>query len=82
MKKLSKEEFDRLALKGHGNSSPFFRAIIALRPGEGLFISRKEWNASKAPTRICRYIEKKHKGVKYTCGRLADGSGWAVKRES
>ena len=81
MKKISEEEFSQLALGGRGKSSPFFKAIIGLRPGEAIFISREEWKGAKTPTRICRYIEKKHQGVKYTCGKIADGSGWAIKRE-
>lgn len=80
MKKLSEEEFSKLALTGRGNSSPFYKAIIGLRVGEALFISKEEWKGYKTPTRICRYIEKRFKGVQYTCGRVADGSGWAVKR--
>ncbi len=81
MKKISEEDFSKMALMGRGKSSPFYRAILGLHIGEALFISTEEWNGCQTPTRICRYIEKRFQGVKYICGRLTDGSGWAVKRE-
>ncbi|MBI4946975.1 MAG: hypothetical protein HY840_11320 [Bacteroidetes bacterium] len=64
-----------------GRSSPFYRAIISLKKDEGLFISSKEWNMYRTPSRICRYIEKKFP-VKYQCKNHHDGSssGWKVKR--
>ena len=80
MKKLSDEEFSKLALKGSGKSSPFYKAILGLHVGESLFISKEEWKGYKTPTRICRYIMKKFPQVKYVFGKIADGSGWAVKR--
>lgn len=55
-------------------------AIIGLKKGEGLLISREEWNLGKTPGRICRHIMKKYPHVKYDYGRLPDKSGWAVKR--
>jgi len=80
MKKLSDEEFSKLALIGSGKTSPFYKKIIGLHAGESLFISKEEWRGCQTPTRICRYIMKKFPQVKYSFGRLPDGSGWAVKR--
>ncbi|MBI4946652.1 MAG: hypothetical protein HY840_09650 [Bacteroidetes bacterium] len=80
MKKISDEEFSKLPLISSGKTSPFFNAIIGLHVGESLFISKKEWKGCQTPTRICHYIMKKFPTVKYTFGKLADGSGWAVKR--
>ena len=80
MKKLNEEEFSNMLMMSNRKASPFYTAIINLRVGESIFISRKEWKAQKPPTRICRSIEKKYPHVKYEGGRLTDDSGWAVKR--
>jgi len=80
MKKLTDEEYDSLPLVFHGRASKFYREIISLKKGEKLFIGTKEWNMNKNPGRICRYIERKIPGIKYLCGKVADGSGWAIKR--
>jgi len=58
MKKLSDEEFSKLALIGSGKTSPFYKKIIGLHAGESLFISKEEWRGCQTPTRICRYIMK------------------------
>lgn len=79
MKKLTEKELSDFPLLWQGRASPFFLAIISLKKGEGLFIGKAEWNMYKTPSRICRYLEKKFP-VKYQCGKVADGSGWAVKR--
>jgi len=79
MKKISNEDFEKLPIKGSGRSSHFYKSIINLKMGENLFISTDEWDGYKTPSNICRYIEKKFP-VKYLCGKIADGSGWAIKR--
>jgi len=81
MKKITPEEFEHLPLRGSGRASVFYRAIIGLLPGEALFIGREEYTLSYGPGRICRSIEKRFPRVKYSYGALADGSGWAVRRE-
>jgi len=80
MKKLSPEEFERMPIKGTGRSSQFYKAIINLHVGESLFISKEEYHLARSPGKICRYIMKKFPEVKYVFGKVADGSGWAVKR--
>lgn len=80
MKKINENEFSDLLISGKGKSSPFYKAIIGLHTGEALFISQKEWKGCQTPTRICRYIMKKFPHVQYIFGRVADGSGWAIKR--
>lgn len=78
MKKLSDDEFS--GYMGKGKASRFYMAIIGLKKGEGLFISKEEWNLGKTPGRICCYIMKKYSYVKYQYGKRADGSGWEVRR--
>ncbi len=79
MKKLSSEEFDQLAIRGKGRSSHVFNSIVNLRAGEAVLIEAKDWQRKASPSTLVRYIEKKHK-MKFTCGSISGGAGWAVKR--
>jgi len=79
MKKLSPDEYEQLPIKGKGRSSHVFNSIINLKPGEALLIEKKDWNRKAAPGTLVRYIEKTH-NMKFSCGAVAGGSGWAVKR--
>lgn len=79
MKKLSPQEYDQLPIKGKGRSSHVFNSIINLKPGEAVLIEKKDWKRKAAPGTLVRYIEKMH-NMKFTCGAVAEGNGWAVKR--
>ncbi len=80
MKKLTPDEFNQLPIQGTGRSSVFYKAIIGLRVGEALFISREEYTLYHGPGRICRLITKRFPQVKYQRGPVADGTGWAISR--
>lgn len=79
MRKLTAGEFEQLPLKGKGRSSLLFNSLLNLKEGEGLLIERKDWNRKAGPSTLVRYIEKKHE-MKFLCGALEGGSGWAIKR--
>lgn len=79
MRKLSATEFEQLPIKGKGRSSHVFNSIVNLKEGEALLIERKDWNRKAGPSTLVRYIEKKHE-MKFMCGALEGGKGWAVKR--
>jgi len=79
MRKLTSSEFDQLPIKGKGRSSIVFNSLINLKDGEALLIERKDWNRKAGPSTLVRYIEKKH-DMKFICGALEGGKGWAVKR--
>lgn len=79
MKKLSTDEYEQLAIKGKGRSSHVFNSIINLKAGEAVLIEKKDWKRKAAPGTLIKYIEKNH-NMKFSCGALHDGSGWAVKR--
>ncbi len=79
MKLLKEEEFNNLALKGKGRSSVIFNSIINLSIGEAVLIEKKDWNRKASPSTLVKYIEKTHQ-LKFTCGELLNGQGWAVKR--
>jgi hypothetical protein len=80
MEKLSAEEAPQTPLLSKGKTSPFYLAIIRLKKGEGVRISKQEWNLGNTPGRICCYIMKKFPFVKYTYGQLPDQSGWEIWR--
>ena len=79
MKKLNEEEFNNLPLKGKGRSSHVFNSIVNLKVGEAILIEKKDWSRKVSPSSLVRYIEKNHQ-MKFTCGAVAGGAGWAVKR--
>lgn len=79
MRLLKEEEFNSLALKGKGRSSPIFNSLVNLNIGEGVLIEKKDWNRKASPSTLVKYIEKTH-SLKFTCGELLNGQGWAVKR--
>ena len=79
MKKLTAEEFDQLFIKGKGRSSHVFNSIVNLQIGEALLIEQKDWKRKAGPSTLVRYIEKNH-DMKFTCGSIAGGNGWAVRR--
>jgi hypothetical protein len=79
MRILKEEEFNNLALKGKGRSSPIFNSLVNLNIGEGVLIEKKDWNRKASPSTLVKYIEKTH-SLKFTCGELLNGQGWAVKR--
>lgn len=79
MKKLSTPEFENLPIRGKGRSSHIFNSLINLKPGEAVLIEKKDWKRKAAPGTLVRYIEKNH-NMRFTCGAVDDGSGWAVQR--
>ncbi len=79
MKKLSSNEFESLELRGKGRSSHIFNSIINLKVGEAILLEKKDWTRKAGPSTLVRYIEKKH-NMKFTCGAVTTGSGWAIKR--
>ncbi|MGZ4033819.1 MAG: hypothetical protein ACXVPU_15205 [Bacteroidia bacterium] len=79
MKKLTADEFEQLPIRGKGRSSHVFNSIVNLQVGEALLIEQKDWKRKASPSTLVRYIEKNH-NMRFTCGSIAGGNGWAVKR--
>ncbi|MBL0328153.1 MAG: hypothetical protein IPP64_01725 [Bacteroidetes bacterium] len=79
MKKLTSEEYNQLPIRGKGRSSHVFNSIVNLQVGEALLIEKSDWKRKASPSTLVRYIEKNH-DMRFTCGSLAGGSGWAVRR--
>jgi uncharacterized protein (DUF2249 family) len=79
MKKLTSEEYNQLPIRGKGRSSHVFNSIVNLQVGEALLIEKNDWKRKASPSTLVRYIEKNH-DMRFTCGSLAGGNGWAVRR--
>ncbi len=79
MKKLTSDEFEQLPIRGKGRSSHVFNSIVNLQVGEALLIEQKDWKRKASPSTLVRYIEKNH-DMKFSCGSIAGGNGWAVRR--
>lgn len=79
MKKLTSDEYDQLPIRGKGRSSHVFNSIVNLQIGEALLIEKNDWKRKASPSTLVRYIEKNH-DMRFTCGSIAGGNGWAVRR--
>ncbi|CAN5354555.1 hypothetical protein BH10BAC1_BH10BAC1_00510 [soil metagenome] len=79
MKKLTSAEYEQLPIRGKGRSSLVFNSIVNLQIGEALLIEKNDWKRKASPSTLVRYIEKNH-DMRFTCGSLAGGNGWAVRR--
>lgn len=78
---LNSDEFSKLFFRfGRGKTNPVFKALINLKVGEALKIERAEWKKRYHVSRMIGYI-RRHYHYEFTGGRLADGTGWAYKRE-
>ena len=81
MEKITKEEFEKLHIKGRGRSSHVYNGIYNLQPGELLKILKSDWKNRTSPSRVASYIAKKHNRKYETFSIISDG-GWVVKRIS
>ena len=79
MKKLTQDEYNQLPIRGKGRSSHVFNSIVNLQIGEALLIEKNDWNRKASPSTLVRYIEKNH-DMRFTCGSISGGNGWAVRR--
>ena len=82
MKKLTKEEAELIPTRGKGHSSNFRLALLALQPGEYLFLRSSEWRwKSKSAFAVPAEIKRTtHGRIRFDCQKALDGSGWLIKR--
>jgi hypothetical protein len=81
MKKLNKEEVDKIMIAGRGRQHTITQHAVNLEIGEALLISKEEWIGKNSPHYLIYSINKKHP-IKLTCKLLADGTAWLVCRIS
>jgi hypothetical protein len=79
MRKITKDEFLKMPVKGRGGSSPVYTEILNLQPGEYLVIEKAEWKKRQPPSRVSSYIGKRN-SRKFKSFSLLDNSGWVVER--
>ena len=81
IEKIESDDFNKLLFKGgRGKTNAVFKRLINMKVGEAIKIPRAEWKRRYAINRIVHYIRKNY-GYQFSGGRLADGTGWAYRRE-
>lgn len=79
MRKITKEEFDKILGRGKGSTSPLYNLLLQLKPDEGIEILKKEWHVKYPPTTIINRVSRKYK-IPLQWKGLPDGTGWMVVR--
>ncbi len=80
MKKLSREEADKIVIKPSGRGSYLRSVLLTMKVGDIVLIEPKDWKwKHKPPSAYCRRLEENNK-IKFTCGKALDGSGWVIER--
>lgn len=79
MKKITKEEKEKMLVQGRGRSSPVMSMLQAMKVGEILFVEKNDWKWQRGPGTICKRLEKNY-GLKFKCNKVLDGSGWVIER--
>lgn len=79
MKKLSKEETDKLGVISH-KGSMLRSLLLQLQIGESVIIEKgTDWKSKSPPYRIVYYLVKTT-ALRFDAGVTPDGSGWIIKR--
>jgi hypothetical protein len=78
MRRISKEEFDKMRLK-IGRNSPLRLHLLSLEPNEGLVITRQEYGAKCGPYPTMKRLEKKT-GRRFKLGKRLEDANWALLR--
>jgi hypothetical protein len=80
MKKITKEELQKMELKPTKRQTLARTYILRMQPGDIILIERHEWTWKKhKPSVIANEIAKR-KRWKLTCNELTDGTGWVIER--
>lgn len=80
MKKLTKEEAEKIITNVSGNSSLLRNTMLAMKTGEIILVEPKDWKwKTKTPSTMCRRLER-GSSLKFTCKEAVDGSGWLIER--
>ena len=79
MRKISVEEAKNLTPHSGGRTTLVSVLVSELQTGEGLEITRADWKGKKPPYAVINRVAQKT-GRTFAKWRMADGSGWRVKR--
>ena len=79
MKKLSKEETEKMGVISHKGST-LRTHLLQLQIGESIIVENGvDWKSKSPPYRIVYYLEKTTK-LKFDAGVTPDNKGWIIKR--
>lgn len=79
MKKITKEEKDKLVLR-KGKSTPVRTGVMHLQPGEILLIDKSDWTQTNGPGQMLSRLSKKT-GMEFKLETVDTGNGgWVVER--
>ncbi len=80
MKKLTREEADRIEVRPDARTSFANNIFINMKPGDIILLEPKDWKQkNRAPSTFLRRYERKS-GKKFTSTKPLDGSGWIIER--
>ena len=80
MKKLTREEADKIPRKPPGRSSYVRNILINMKVGDIVLIEPQDWGwKSKLPSALTKYIES-NSAMRFKCEQALDKSGWVVER--
>lgn len=79
MKKLNKEELEKIAVKRFGyRNNPVLDFLKTISVGEGVIVTRTEWKKKTKPGVIISGTFRD--GRRFSTRQLADESGWLIVR--
>lgn len=78
MKKLTKEEADKISILKRGRSSPTLEFAKSLKVGESALLPKEEWKLKTKPSVIL--CSNMRNGMKFSCKQTKDKNGWLITR--
>lgn len=79
MKRLSKEEADKLVTRPNGRMNWARGVLFGMQEGEIILIERRDWKQKRVPSTVIKRMTGK-KGREWTTRTLLDNSGWVIER--
>lgn len=80
MEKIENKEFEMLFFKRKGRKSKIFQMMVSMKVGECIRFNSSVLRSSNHLSRVLYYLRKNYH-YDFSGGRLADGTGWAYRRE-
>ena len=80
IEEINNEDFEQLLFKRKGRKSIIFKKMVVMKIGDCICFDKTVLRSNNQLSRVLYYIRKNYH-YEFSGGRLADGSGWAYKRE-
>lgn len=80
IEQINNEEFEKLVFKRKGRKSILFTMMVKMKKEECIQFDQTVIRGKNQLARVLYYLHKNYH-YEFTGGRLADGSGWAYRRE-